>query len=351
MRPLVALVVLCAGLAAPATFAHTTSYSIAVPPDEPAFYEIPMRVSHAGPVIVDAVWKGARAFTFRLVRVGSGAPVVRRSGPSPQRIAVDVTPVELRPEGVVWTLEIRTPAARDPADGTVKISVPDAPEVVAAREEAAKPPAPPPPVPNPWTVARIEPPDASPRLAHVFARVEKLRDAVYGNDPFVFRDGCGWQDDLVRWAARQRDGLAGGAPATAAESLRYLGKLAHAVRAVDALRTSTSALIAGPVPQAPLRRRAWLVARRDAFRPIERELDALADEARRGRVPELSAENWPPRLIACLTSCERHFEARARVAPETAEGAEIAESQWPKILAAGAAFDALAAWLEDSAAP
>ena len=70
---------------------------------------------------------------------------VRRSGPSPQRIEVNVTADELAPGALLWGLEIRALAARDRAEGTLTVTIPDAPEIVAAREEAAKPPPPPPP--------------------------------------------------------------------------------------------------------------------------------------------------------------------------------------------------------------
>lgn len=351
MRRFALSALIAAGLTASSPRAETVTYAIAVPPDGAASYELPIRVAHAGRLVVDATWSGGRLLALRLVRGEGTGPVVRRSGPSPQRIDLEVTRGDLAAGALLWSLEIRALAARDRADGSIRVSVPDPPEIVAARARAAAPPPPPPRVPDPWAVAKPAPAEAPERLARLFAGVEDLRRAVYGADPFTVRDACGWQTDLMRWLAARRDGLAAGGAPFSPESLRFVGELARAVRSVEDLRTSANPLIAGPVPKEPLRRRAWLAARRDAVRPIERDLDALSDRSRRGHVPELRGERWLPRLIACLTATERYFEARVRVAPGVAEGAELAEAQWPRILATAPAFDALASWSEDPAAP
>lgn len=351
MRLPVIVAVVAAALTVGGARAETVPYTIAVPPDARAAFEVPITVAHAGGVVVNAAWTGGRILSFRLARNSVGGPIVRRSGPSPQRIDFDVTPEQLRSGATLWTLQIRALAARDHADGTVEVTVPDAPEVVAAREEAARPPPPPPRLPDTWARSQTAPEGAPPRLALLFTRVDALRSAVFAADPFAARDACGWQDDTVRWLAHQRDGLREGAAPPANETLRYLRRVADAVERVDEMRTSENLLIAGPVPEAPLRRRAWLAARRDAIRPLERELDQIADIHRRGEVSDLAGERWVARFLACLTSSERHFETRVRTAPGHAEGAEIAESQWPRILAAAAALRALSEWREESAVP
>jgi hypothetical protein len=243
-----------------------------------------------------------------------------------------------------WKLTVRALAARGEARGTVRVEVPDAPEVVAAREKAAAPPPPPPPVPAAWAVAASAPEGAGPRLAALFRDVESLRQSIYGDDPFHVTDPCGWQDDLARWLASRRSALAAGGDAPAPETLRFLEQLATAIDEVESLRTTRDPILAGPVPEDSLRRRAWNAARREALAPYERSLDRLAEVARGGFVPELEKESWPGRLVACLTGCQRHFEARVREGGD-ASGKEQTEAQWPRILDAGRAARSLAAWL------
>jgi hypothetical protein len=335
--PAAALLLL--GLAARA---ETFEYAIEVRPDEPAAFEVPFESSFPGSVKVTAEWKGPRILSLRLEGPGEGA-VWRRSGPSPQRIEVEVDADRLA-SGRGWKVMLRALAARGEARGTIRIDVPDPPEVIAAREQAAAPPPPPPPVPDPWAVAARPPDGADARLSTLYRDVESLRAAVYGDDPFHVLDPCGWQDDLVRWLAARRDALGGGGAPPGPETLRFLRDVAAAIVEVESLRTTRDPILGGPVPEDPLRRRAWLAARKEALAPYERDLDRLAEATRGGFLPELESESWPGRLVACLTGCERHFEARVREGND-APGREQTEAQWPRILRSGAAIRSLSAWL------
>jgi hypothetical protein len=121
-------------------------------------------------------------------------------------------------------------------------------------------------------------------------------------------------------------------------------RLGEAIRGVEMLRTSKDPVIAGPVPGDRLRRQDWLIARSEIVRPIERSLDVLTELLRGGHAPALQNEVWLPRLNACLTACERHFEERVRLGDEDAANGDLSAAQWDRILAAGrmlAAFDRL----------
>lgn len=338
---LLAAAVACSGPAA----AAVAEYALDVGEDAPVAFEIPFEMVHPGKVSVEATWSGGRILTFRIEGPGIGL-VERRSGPSPQRVEVDADAAP-RGIGLYWKLLIRALPARGAISGTVRIEVPDDPAIVQARDEAKKPPPPPPPVPDPWTLRRTPPDGAAIELVRVFAAIEPLRAMVFpsGNDSSP--DVCGWQPELTREISGWRDRIAEGAAAPAESTLRFLGRLAHAVRAVDAMRTSSNPLIAGPVPEESRRRRAWATARRDELAPLERELDLLNEMLRGGHAPELESALWTPRFIACLTASERYFDERVSLGPDRAANRPVAEAQWPQYLAAAGALEAMAGLLAD----
>jgi hypothetical protein len=323
----------------PCAVSATATYTIPLPSQDAAVYEIPFQVMHPGRVTVEVEWDDPRIVALRVE--GPDDVVSRRSGPSPQRLDVDVTddPAAL---GGRWRVWVRVPPGREERDGRLTLTLPDAPEVVALREEALAPPPPPPPTPDPWTVPREAPSGATPALALLFDRVESYRATVYPSDRPAEPDGCGWQGDLARWLSRTRDQIAGGGPAPDPVTRTYLARVAAAVRSVEEMRTSENPLLAGPVPDDSLRRRAWEAARRDELRGLERTLDALGERLRDGKVPELQDLDWPPRFVACLTAAERYFEARVRLGDEAANQ-DVARAQWPAFLAAAPALESLAA--------
>jgi hypothetical protein len=133
--------------------------------------------------------------------------------------------------------------------------------------------------------------------------------------------------------------------------LRFLERLAAAVRDVDEVRKLSDPILAAPAPEDPLRKRALEQARRDRIRPLERQLDALSETLRGGLAPGLRDEPWPPRLVACVTACERHFEERARLGDDEASNADLARAQWTSILAAAGAFESLGSVSPAAATP
>ena len=331
-------ILLISAVFSPWAVGATAKYSIALPSQDAAVYEIPFQVAHPGRVTVEIEWDDPRIVALRVE--GPEEVISRRSGPSPQRLEVEVND----DPGVLsgrWRVWVRVPPGRSERDGRLTLTVPDAPEVVAEQQAALEPPPPPPPEPDPWTLPRTAPEGAPPELGFLFQRVESYRAAVYPSDRPADPDGCGWQGPLARWLARTRDGIAAGAPALAATSREYLAQVSEAVRRVDEMRTSDNPLLAGPVPEDSLRRRAWEAARRDELRGLERSLDSLGERLRDGKVPELQELDWPPRFVACLTAAERYFEARVRLGDEATNG-DVAGAQWPAFLAAAPALDALA---------
>lgn len=318
--------------------ADTASYAVEFPQADVAIYEIPFRVHHPGVVVVEARWDDPRIVAIRVE--GPSAVVSRRSGPSPQRIEI---PVADDP-GVLnggWRLWLRVPAGKERAQGTLILTLPDPPEEVAAQKAALEPPPPPPPAPDPWTLPRTAPSGASAEVLALFASFEPLRARVYPADSEPDPDGCGWQRPLTRWLAGILDRSASGGFAWSPAAAGLLREIAEAVSEVEGLRTTDNPLLAGPVPEEPLRRRAWLAARRDELRGLERRLDALAERLREGEVPELATLEWPSRFVACVTAAERHFEERVRLGDDAANR-ELADLQWPVILAAGRALEAAA---------
>lgn len=323
-----------------AALAETREYAIEILDGQDSSFEIPFAVPHAGPIVVEAAWSGNRLVSFRIEQPGGIGVASRRSGPSPQRLETWVT------EGIVekgrdWKLTIRALPARGAAAGTLTLRIPDAPEVVAAREAEAAPPPPPPPPPDPITLKRQVPPGASPEVAALVEAVEPLRAAVFPNPEAAVSDPCGWQRDALRWFRQAQDSALAGTAIASEGGIRFALRLAHAIREVDALRRTTNPAIAGPRPSDPTLEREWTSARAVELRPLERELDLLAEQWKRGYAQGLTATSWPARLLACLVACQRHFEERPRVEPEPAANAELAGAEWDRILAAAGALEAL----------
>ena len=164
--------------------AETIEYAFEIAADEPAAFEIPFESAHAGTLAATASWTGPRILALRLDGAAEGASW-RRSGPSPQRIDVAVEAGRSS-----WRLTLRALAARGTAKGTIRVEIPDAPEVVAAREKALAPPPPPPPRPDPWAMASKAPAGAEPRISALYRDVETLRGAIYGDAPFHVAYPC-----------------------------------------------------------------------------------------------------------------------------------------------------------------
>lgn len=329
--------------------AASWEYAISVPDGLQATFELPFPVEHAGTVTLEAEWNGARLLFFGVDAPGHPS-ISRRSGPSPQRIdlSADDATIAL---GTGWKLTIKALPARGEASGRLRITVPDAPEVVARREAELHPPPPPPPPPPAWTLAKAAPAGTTPLIAHVYEAVEGFRAAVRPAKEGP-PDACVWQQDLLvdLAAARDRLGDAGAPPDL--PTLRYFGRLAETIRRVDALRTSKDPVLAGPVPEDRLARRDWLIARHEVIRPIERSLDELTELLRGGHAPALDDETWLPRMTACLTACERYFDERVRLgSDDAAPNGELAVAQWDRMLAAARALESFGPFLKEPGDP
>jgi hypothetical protein len=345
MRRPLRLVVLVALLAFGAARAESWEYTIAVPDGLPATFELPFSVPYTGTVILEADWTGSRLLFFGVEAPGRPS-YARRSGPSPQRLELAAEDAELREKGD-WKLTVKALPARGEVLGRVRVTVPDAPEVIAKREAELHPPPPPPPPPPAWTLATPAPAGSGPEIARVFAAVEAFRAAVLppADGP---ADACVWQTDFLIYAVAARDRYGAGGRPLDTPTLRYFKRVAEAIRQVDALRTSTDPILAGPVPDDLKQRRAWLTARYELVRPIERSLDELTELLRGGHAPALEEETWLPRLNACLTACERYFDERVRLGGDAAaRSGELAGAQWVRIRAAGAVFDSFVAFLRE----
>jgi len=342
------MILLAAGLAAPAR-AASWDYTISVPDGLEATFELPFPVEYAGPVTIEATWRGPRLLFFGVDGPGH-TNLARRSGPSPQRLDLTAAPTTTSREPG-WKLTIKALPARGEASGRLRVTVADAPEVVAKREAALHPPPPPPPPPPAWRLPRVLPGGADAGMARVFENVEALRSAVIPAVD-VSGDACSWQLDLLQYAVAARDRLADRGAPPDVPTLRYYARLVEAIKNVDMLRTSRDPAIAGPVPADRDSRHDWLIARNEIVRPIERSLDQLTELLRGGHAPALEDEAWLPRFTACLTACERFYDERVRLGgDDIAPNRELAGLQWNAILAAGRVFDAFGPYLKEPRPP
>jgi hypothetical protein len=326
--------------------AASWDYTIAVPDGREATFELPFSIEYQGTVTIEASWTGPRLLFFGVEGPGH-VSLARRSGPSPQRL--DLTAGAL-PQGTDWKLTVKALPARGEAAGRLRVTVPDAPEVVAKREAELHPPPPPPPPPPAWTLPRSAPKEAAPEMARVFEAVEELRAGVVpGMD--ASEDACGWQVDFLKYAVAARDRLAERDAPPDLPALRYFARVSDVIGTVDRLRSGTDPVLAGPVPSDPNERRDWLLARNEIVRPIERSLDQLTELLRNGHAPSLEDERWLPRLTACLTACERFFDERVRFGgAELAPNQSLAAAQWARILAAQRVLDAFGSYLKEPGA-
>jgi hypothetical protein len=344
MSPTRALVFLVAALAATSARAVSWDYAMSVPDGLPGTFDLPFPVDYSGAVTIEASWEGPRLLFF-----GVAGPdheiLARRSGPSPQRLTLSAD-AALLAKGESWTLTVKALAARGGVEGKIRVTVPDAPDVVQKREAELHPPPPPPPPPPAWTQPRPAPAGAPVAVRGVYDAVEALRGLVFASD--APPDSCGWQRDLVQFAAAARDRLGSAGAAPDIPSLRYFARLSDATSAVRGLAASKDPILAGPVPDDRDLRREWLIARYELTQPIERRLDELTELLRGGHAPTLEDERWIPRFIACLTACERYFDERVRLGGEgNAPNRELADAQWSRILAAGHVFSAFAPFLAE----
>lgn len=336
-----ALPLLLLAACGPGAAAEPLLYTLEIPDDRSVTFEVPLEVRHPGPLTIRAEWDGPRQIAMRVDRPDLPVAVARASGPSPLALRIEVAPDSV---GMVdWKLAIHSVAARGGGEGLLTIELPPPPgSEPRAEAPAPAPAASPPSDPEPWMEPRRAPPGAPADQVRVYDAGERYRVLLREPSEEPQPDSCRWQDDLMRYLSGRLDALAeGGAPPEAATG-RLLARIADAVDTVEALRTSSDPLVAGPPPEERDRRELWLRLRREKFQVVEGELDVLAEQVMRGHAPELEDEPWALRMVICLTACERHFEARGRVGEEQATNRDLARDQWERMRAAAEALRALA---------
>ena len=340
-RVALSLAVLCA-LALPRfACASTSEFAISVGDSLPATFVVPIHADYAGTLAIETTWSGNRLLFFSVSEERTG-PLTHRSGPSPQRLEIPVDAARLA-DGARYTLTIKALPARGALSGTVRVTLPDSPEVVAEREARLHPPPPPPPPPPEWTLAKTAPPGSAPAVAGLFATVEGYRRMALAED--ARPDGCGWQEPFLRYAAALRDRVGAAGKIPDEPSRLYYARLAAAVRVVEGLRNSKDPILAGPPPADRDLRQEWNIARAEKVRPIERKLYQLGELLHGGHAPALEDQAWIPRFIACLTACERAIDETVRLARDQdaqPTGREVLQSEWAPILAAVRVFESIA---------
>jgi hypothetical protein len=171
---------------------------------------------------------------------------------------------------------------------------------------------------------------------------ERFRAEVAGERSDTPIDVCRWQSPLLRYLADQRDRLLDDSTQPDQTTGQLLARIAAAIETVEQMRISDDPMLNGPPPEDPALRNAWLKLRTTKVQPVEDELDFILGLVQRDHAPELEAEDWPIRLVSCLTACERYFEQLARVGEDRAGNRDLALEQWPHLLTAAEALSALA---------
>ena len=304
-----------------------------LPANQPLGLHVDVEVAYPGVLSIDAVWGGSRVIAFRLE--GPGDIILRRTGPSPQRIEYFVD------EGLAgkgqWRLVLRGLAAREGAQGLLTFDFPEPPDARPAPDQTPLPPLPP---PEAWKLPRQAPAGAPVTQVRFYSAVEAFRSMTVDqlNPP---GDACRWREDFLRFLGDQQDLLARGKLKPDASTRRMLERLAVAARRIEEQRTSDDPLLAGPAPKDRAEQHAWAILRGEKIAPVIAELDDLRDSLQRGHAPELEEEDWPLRFVACVTACQRHFEERTRLGPTKAINTQLARDQWPYVMAAADALGGL----------
>ncbi len=317
------------------TAAATLEYQLNLPADRMLSYRVEFEVTHPGRVRLEADWAPSRVLVFRLE--GANGRTMRRSGPPPQTIELEVGPDEAG-SGSMWTLSFSGLPARHESTGRLLIELPDSPAIRKQKEEAAAPPALEPPPAPPWLLPVRTPAGLSPERTRVYETTERFRRLVADTSiPDVYR----WQEDTLPYLAPKRDAAGSGDSPLTPSTRTTFQRIVEMARTLDSLRDTKEVALPGPAPKDAVKRRAWDQLRHPEFRPIEDELDALMIDLERGHAPELESEEWISSFLSSLLVCERHFEERARLGEQRASNRDLTQRQWSRILAATDAMEAL----------
>ena len=316
------------------TAAATLEYRLELPADRMLSYRVEFEVTHPGRVRLEADWAPPRVLVFRLE--GANGQTMRRSGPPPQTIELQVGPDEAGSESV-WALSFSGLPARRESTGRLLIELPDSPAIRKQKEEAAAPAVLEPPPAPPWLLPVGTPAGLSPERTRVYETTERFRRLVADTS---IPDHYRWQEDTLRYLAAKRDAAADGDSPLTRSTRTAFQRIVEMARTLDSLR-DTEVALPGPPPRDAVKRRAWEQLRHPEFTPIEDELDALMIDLERGHAPELESEEWISSFLSSLLVCERHFEERARLGADRASNRDLTQRQWSRILAATDAMDAL----------
>ena len=331
-----ALIAICAVFAAVAQ-AGPVQYALELPADQRLAFRVEFEVAFPGMVTLGADWSPGRVLVFRLER--PGRPPLRRSGPPPMHMELDVAPGELDRDDP-WTLVISGLPAREAASGRLLLGLPDPPSTGASEPEAT--PQSPAPRAEPWMLPVTIPPGLEPGYRRLLETTETFRELVVDE---ATPDAYGWQEGMLRFLAERRERAAAESAMTRPTRLAFR-RIVEAVDQLEDLRLSESQPLSGPPPTDPLTRRVWSSVRDPRFEPVELELGSLLEELHRGHVPQLENERWFSSFLSCMIVCQRHFEEQARLGAERASQAEFVRSQWDRVLAAAQALDAWATYVD-----
>jgi hypothetical protein len=182
------LITIWAAVAATAQ-AGPVHYTLELPAEQRLAFRVEFEVAFPGTVTVDADWSPGRVLVFRLER--PGRPALRRSGPPPMHMELDVAQGELDRDDP-WTLVINGLPTREAAGGRLLLGLPDAPSTHASEPDAG--PQSPAAHTEPWMLPVTIPSGLEPGYRRMLETTETFRELVVDE---ATPDAYGWQVRLT----------------------------------------------------------------------------------------------------------------------------------------------------------
>ena len=318
------------------TWAGSQEYRLALPDNQMVVYSIDLDVEHPGPLVLQAHWEDNRVLSFRLVKPGGKSVAVRRSGPSPLRIEVDVTDGEAERDGP-WKLSVRGLPARGKTTANLTVFFPDSPALLHQKQQATLD-AELPPLPDPWREPLALPRGLSPEWARVFRKTEQFRRLVVEE---ATRDNFGWHDEFLRYLAEHRQQTPGPEGALTLSTRVMFKRIVAGTRKIEELNRSDDPLLVGPAPTDRRHRDTWIMLQNSRLLPLERELGGILDDLQQGHAPELAGDAWCTRFITTVMACQRNLKERTRPDALRTTSVELFAEQWEPVLAAADALESL----------
>lgn len=339
------LVLACLALATASVRAEHKLYSLEIPDAQAATFEIPFEVEYAGEVSVRANWSSSGPLAFRIEPPGGNGRAIRRSGLSPIQIKIDVRQNQLG-QGP-WTLIIHALSVTGAGRGLLTIDLPERRSLQLTEPTAAGlfPSEPKRPIEK-WQKPRTIHGDLGLEHRRVVQSTESFRKLLVDSNDRP-PDTCRWQNDLLQWLATQRDRAIDQNAQPDPATRKLMTQMVDAIHAVDEIRRSGNPVLVGPAPAERHKRVGWERLRTDLLRPIESSLDELLTAVQRNHAPELQGQQWPLRLVSCLTATERYFDQRWIAGADNAPNRDLAEAQWRPFNRAATALAALSGLAAD----